>query len=179
MFKKEAPLYSAVLIIYLSAITVLRWQLQWQMLLFWLGGFFGLVLYNLDHLVYLLWQAPDGPTAVKFRQLIRERRLKEGVFLLSETCQERKNLVGHSVIFQGVLVVLTFFALSSSASLFGKGMVIGLFLYSLTNQGLLLAEGKDLSSWFWQLGFKPSAKTEAFYFLFLVLIFLFFSRILI
>ena len=83
------------------------------------------------------------------------------------------------MIFQLVLVVLAFFALSSSNSLFGKGMVIGLFLYSLINQGLALAREGNLDSWFWQVGIKPDKKGEAFYYLLLVLVLLYFSWMLI
>jgi hypothetical protein len=179
MFKKEAPIYSAILIIYLVIITILRWQLKFEMFLFWLGGFFGLLLYNLDHVVYLLWQSPEEPTALKFKQLISKRRFNQSLDLLSVTCQERKQLMAHSVIFQGALVVLTFFALSSTASLFGKGMAIGLFLYSLINQGLKLAREEGLGDWFWQLGIRLSSTGEAFYFLSLVVIFFFFSRMLV
>lgn len=179
MFKKEAPVYSAALIIYLAVITLLSWPLQWPMALFWLGGFLGLLLYNLDHLVYLLWQSPDEPTALEFKQLLKSRRFKGAANLLVRTCQERKRLVGHSVIFQAVLVALTFFTLSSTASYLGKGLVMGLFFYALINQGRHLARGGDLSSWFWQVNIKPTRKGEAIYFLALLFILAYFSWMLI
>jgi hypothetical protein len=179
MREKEIKIYSAVLIVYLVIISFLRWELNWRVLLLWLGGFVGLALYNLDHLAYLLWQAPEDSAAIEFRQLVSQRRFKEGLFLLIKTADQRKRLVGHSVIFQGVLVALTFFAVSSTASLLGKGLVMGLFLYSLINQALLLLAGHDLSSWFWQVQTRLSKTGEAFYFLILVIIFFYFSRFLI
>lgn len=179
MFRKQAPFYSATLLVYLGIITLLSWPIPWQLSFFWVGGFFGLLLYNLDHVAYLLWQAPEAATAVKFRQLSKERRFRETFTLLEETSQERKRLVGHSVIFQIVLVVLAFFAVSSTASYFGKGMVMGMFLYSLVNQGLLLLRGRDLTNWLWQVRIKPSRKGEAIYFLILVVLFVFFSLMII
>ena len=179
MFRKKARTYSAALLVYLVVITLLRWPLQWEMALFWLGSFFGLLLYNLDHVAYLLWQEPQEPTAIRFKELMVKRRFKEGLTLLDTTCSQRKRLVGHSVVFQAVLVILTYFAVSSTASFFGRGLAIGLFFYSLVHQGLLLAKGENLSSWFWQVDIKLTPKGEALYFLALLIILFYFSWMLV
>ncbi|MBN1263630.1 MAG: hypothetical protein JW991_04715 [Candidatus Pacebacteria bacterium] len=179
MFKKNAPVYSAFLIGYLCLITLLRWQFHWQLVFLWLGGFLGLLIYNLDHVTYLLWQNPEGETAVRFRQLTTQRRFKEAFALLTDTCGERKRLVGHSVVFQATLLAVSFFAVSSTNSLFGKGLVMAMLLYSLINQGMLLANGSSLANWFWQVRIKRSSKIEAFYYLGMVLFFLLFSWMLI
>lgn len=179
MFKKEAPIYSAVLLIYLVLITIIGWRIEWRTGFFWLGGFVGMLLYNLDHLVYLLWQNPETSTSAELQRLLKERRFKEALNLLSTTAGQREQLVGHSVIFFSVLIILTFFTLSSTYSLFGKGLVVGLYLYAVVNQGLLLIRSRDLSSWFWQVGLKPNYKGQAFYFLGLVLILIYFTRYLV
>ena len=179
MFREKVPVYSAVLICYLGLISLFRWPFGFEIVWWWFGGLFGLFLYNLDHVIYLLWQAPKEVTAIEFKKLLVERKIKNAFALLCQTNQERTRLVGHSVIFQLALVVVTFFAVSSTASLFGKGLVMGMFFYSLINQGQLLLKGKGLLSWFWQVGFKISAKAEAFYFLGLLVLLFFFSRYLI
>ncbi|HUW21853.1 MAG TPA: hypothetical protein VMW41_04270 [Candidatus Bathyarchaeia archaeon] len=179
MFRQKAPVYSAVLLIYLGLVTFLRWQFKIEIVFFWLGGFAGLLLYNLDQVVYLVWQDPNSLTTGKLKTLVNQRRFKESLDLLSDTCDERKHLVAHSVVFQIALVALTFFAISSTASLFGKGLVIGLFLYSLINQGLLLVQGKSMACWFWQLGIKLTRRAEACYFLSLVIILFLFTLLLI
>ncbi|MFC1790831.1 hypothetical protein ACFLZP_05125 [Patescibacteria group bacterium] len=179
MLKKDIPLYSAVLIIYLSIISLLYWQLSWAVVLLWLGASLGLVLYNLDHLAYLLWQVPGSQTALEFRRLLVKGDFKNGFSLLEKTCYQRDRLVGHSVVFQLVLMVLTLFTLSSTVSPFGKGLVMGLFLYSLINQGLLLLRGKSIDCWFWQLKMKLGQAGEAFYFIGVLFVFFFFSRLLI
>lgn len=179
MFNRRAPTYAAILIIYLVIITLLRWSWQWQWGLFWLGGFFGLLLYDFDHVVYLLWQAPEEPTSILFKQILRERRGKEAFRLLEQTAGQRTRLVAHSVIFQGCLLVLAFFTVSSTYSFFGQGMMMGLFLHSLIYQGRLLLADQGLASWFWQTGVRISTKAEAFYYLGLVVFFIFFSGYLI
>lgn len=177
--RREVRNYSAILIIYLVLLTLLRWRFEWQMVLFWLGAFLGLAIYNLDHLVYLFGQFPEDENTARLKQFLMGKDYKGGFNLLVETAPERKQLVGHSVIFQAVLVILTFFAVTSSASFFGRGLVMGMLLYSIVNQGLLITRGQGLGSWFWQTGIRLDQRGEAFYFLILGLVFLFLSRLLI
>jgi len=177
--KRKIEIYSAVLLVWLVAVTLIRWRFTWDLIPLWLGGFFGLAIYGLDHLIYFFWQEPEPSLVEKLRGLVVARRFKEILAFLVETAPNRTRLVGHSVIFQGVLVVLAFFALSSTASLFGKGMAMGLFLYSLINQGSLLLNKKSLKSWFWQVEIKLSDNGEVFFYLSLVLIFLLFSWMLV
>jgi hypothetical protein len=175
VFKKEIRVYAAVLLIYLVVVTLLHWPPVWQMAFFWLGGFFGLLLYNFDHVVYLLWQSPSEEAALKFKELLRQRSFGGMLRLLVETKGERRRLVGHSVIFQAVLVILAYFTLSSTVSFFGKGMVMGLFGYSLIHQGWLFVKGRRLSEWFWQLDLSLTPASEALYYLVLIVLFFLFS----
>ncbi len=179
MWRKKVTTYSSILLVYLVVITILRWQIAWRWLFFWLGGFMGLALFNLDHLVYLLWQVPDDPNTPVLKRLLKERKVMPILDFLSKTTPSRSRLVAHSIIFQLALVVLGFFALTSTAGIFGKGLMIGLFLYPLIAQGGALLRGEDIAGWFWQVGKVPERRHQAFYYLGMLAVFLIFSLLLI
>ena len=179
MWRKKIVSYSSILLVYLVVISFLRWQWSWRWAFFWLGGFVGLGLFNLDHLVYLLWQAPEDEHAPELKRRLKEKKIVPVLDFLSRTAGSRKKLVAHSVVFQVVLVVLGFFALTSTVGIFGKGMMMGLFLYPLLVQGERLLKGKRIDGWFWQVEQVPPFRDQALYYCGMLLVFLIFSWLLI
>lgn len=95
---------------------------------FYVGGLIGLFMPNLDHLLYVFVFRPMDLTSQRVRLLINEKRYKEALILLYDTKDERKDLIFHSTNFQLIFAVLTFWVISSSGSLFGKGLVLGFYL---------------------------------------------------
>lgn len=94
----------------------------------YLGGLIGLFLPNLDYLLYIFVFKPFELTSQRVSTLIKEKRYKEAITLLYDTRDERKNLIFHSTNFQLIFAVLTFWVISSSGNLFGRGLVLGFFL---------------------------------------------------
>lgn len=95
---------------------------------FYVGGLIGLFMPNLDHLLYVFVFKPLELTSQRAKLLISEKRYKEVITLLYDTKEERKDLIFHSTNFQLIFTVLTFWVISSSGNLFGRGLVLGFFL---------------------------------------------------
>lgn len=67
--------------------------------------------------------------------------------LLYETRSERRGLIFHTIFFQAVFLILTFWIMSSSASLFGKGLVLSFALHLSVDQLVDIVEMKSLGNW--------------------------------
>ncbi|MCJ7827870.1 hypothetical protein MUP65_01850 [Patescibacteria group bacterium] len=179
MWRKKATSISLVLLAYLTIISFLRFQWSWRWGLFWLGTFFGTAFFNFDHILYLIWQDPQDPNTAKLKELFATKKLGLILDFLSQTARSRPRLVAHSIVFQIALVVLGFFTLTSTAVLFGQGMVMGLLLYPLLLQAQSLMAGRSIKGWFWQVDWQLDRGQQAAYFLIMFLFFLFYSFLLI
>jgi hypothetical protein len=85
--------------------------------------------------------------------------------LLYGTSSERKELIFHTIFFQMIFFVLTFWMLSSSGSLFGKGMVLAFGLHLLIDQATDLSEVGNLDNWFKNLPVKLDLVQSKIYWL--------------
>lgn len=119
---------------------------------FWLGGVIGVLMPDLDHLIYVFFMGPQELTSQRVGFLWDRREYKRLIELLYETRSERKGLIFHTLFFQVIFLVLTFWIMSSSASLFGKGLVLSFALHLSIDQLVDLIEMKNLSNW---LNFLP------------------------
>jgi len=98
---------------------------------FWklyVGGLFGLVLSNVDHLLHVLVIYPQELTSLRVLELLKTKRYKELLALLYDTREERKGLIFHTLQFQMIYRILTFWVITSSGSLFVKGLVLSYFM---------------------------------------------------
>lgn len=114
---------------------------------FWVGGLIGNFLPDIDHLIYVLFMAPQELTSQRVGFLVRRREISRVITLLYETRSERKNLVFHTFIFQIIFFVFTFFILTSSVSLLVHGIVLAFCLHLLVDQLADLFDLKNLSNW--------------------------------
>ncbi len=94
----------------------------------YVGGLFGLLMPNLDHLLHIFVFKPQELTSQRVSQLVQNRNYKEAIMLLNDTKSERKDLIFHTVLFQIIFTVLTFWVVSSSGSLFARGLVLSYYL---------------------------------------------------
>ena len=117
---------------------------------FYVGGLFGLFMPNLDHVLHIFVFKPFELTSQRVKLLINEKRYKEGFILLYDTMGERKDLIFHSVNFQIIFTILTFWVISSSSSLFGRGLVFGFYL-SLVLFNLRKFLNKEVKEYFFIL----------------------------
>jgi len=175
----------AVLNFFLPAIvlslflSLIHWYLRLDLFLLWTGVFLGTLIWQTDHLFYIWLKAPHEYTSLRFIRYLQNRKFREAFQLLVETKDERPRTLFCSVLFQGFLFLVAFFVLTSSGSVLGKGLVLGLILQPFVLQGRQFLQKGEISSWFWQLKTKPARNLQALYFGLVVLVFLFFSLFLV
>ena len=114
---------------------------------FWLGGAVGVFMPDLDHLIYVFAIGPQELTSQRVSFLWGRREYRRLIELLYETRSERRGLIFHTLFFQAIFLILTFWLMSSSASLFGKGLVLSFALHLSVDQLVDITEMKSLTNW--------------------------------
>jgi hypothetical protein len=114
---------------------------------FWAGGLIGVFMPDLDHLIYVFFLGPQELTSQRVNFLWGKKEYKRLIELLYETRSERRGLIFHTIFFQIIFLILTFWLMSSSASLFGKGLVLSFALHLSLDQLADLIEMKNLTNW--------------------------------
>ncbi len=155
--KRELFVHFSYFLSFFIFVSIIKGYLNFSYYSFWLGGIIGTFLPDIDHLLYL-YLRPQELTAQRVGFLIDKREVKRVVTLLYETRGERKNLIFHTAFFQIIFVILTFWMLSSSGSLFGKGLVLAFSLHLLIDQIVDLTETGKFDNWLkyspWYLDLK-------------------------
>jgi hypothetical protein len=131
---------------------------------FWVGGVLGLILPDIDHLVYVFFMNPQDLTSQRVNFLLRKKEFGRTISLLYETRGERKNLVFHTFLFQAIFLVLTFLIISSSSSIFGIGLVLSFALHLWVDQLIDLVDLKNLGNWGNILPFELDYQKSKIYF---------------
>lgn len=130
---------------------------------FWLGGLIGTVLPDIDHIIYFYFVSPSDLSAKRFDFMAHKHQLKRMAELLYDTRSERSNLIFHTIFFQVIFLILTFWMLSSSGSLIGKGLVLAFALHLSIDQLIDLTGMGNLSNWMKYLPFKLDEDRERLY----------------
>lgn len=122
-------------------------------LLWWLlGAVIGFIFVFSDRFVYSFLMKPEEALGLRLKELFQGKRFDEGLILLLTERHEQKELIMRSFLFVMVWMVLAFLAVTSIASPFGRGFVLGIGIHL----------GFDLvydyfwnkirfDQWFWQI----------------------------
>jgi hypothetical protein len=144
-------------VLLLIILTVVKRWFNYSYALVWLGVLFGYYLPFIDHLFYAFILRPNLEVSRKIRNLttlktfISVKRMKELVNYVNETKDQREKLIIHTAYFQVAFLFLTFFILTSSGSLFGRGLVYGFSLKLLVEQVLQFVDKKEINKWFTEI----------------------------
>lgn len=114
---------------------------------FWVGGILGVILPDIDYLIYVFFMNPQDLTSQRVNFLLRKKEIGRTISLLYETREERKGLIFHTSLFQIIFLVLTFLIISSSTSIFGIGLVLSFSLHLMVDQLIDLVDTKNLNNW--------------------------------
>jgi hypothetical protein len=141
--KKEVINHFLYLLGYLILIVILNslYSLKYYPLI--LGALVGIFLPYIDHLLHVYFISPQELNSQRIKYMILQKQIKGALQLLYETAGERTNLAFHTLNFQLIFIVLTFWIISSSGSYFGKGLVLAFFL-SLFLQNLRKYLNKEI-----------------------------------
>lgn len=113
---------------------------------FWLGGIVGTILPDIDHIIYL-YLKPQELTTQRVNFLLDSREIKRVFILLYETRSERNSLIFHTVLFQLIFLVVTFWILTSSGSIFAQGIVLAFALHLVVDQIVDIQETGNFDNW--------------------------------
>jgi len=151
--RKELTTHFIFWLIYFVAIVLLKHYFSLSHILFVIGGLLGVILPDLDHLIYAYFVKPQDLTSQRIDYLVNKNEIKRTVELLYETREERRELIFHSIFFQGIFFILMFWVLSSSGSLLGRGLVLSFMLHLSVDQFIDLKNTNNLGSWLKNLPF--------------------------
>jgi len=120
---------------YFSFLTIVNSLYSFSYWPLYIGGIVGLFMSYTDHLLYVFVFYPQELTSQRVTLLLRGKQYKNALILLHDTWDERKNLIFHTNLFQIIFTILTFWVVSSSGSLFTRGLVLsyllGLVIFNL------------------------------------------------
>jgi len=145
--KKELIIHFAYWFSFFVFITVLKSRFNLDYWPFWVGGLLGMFLPDLDHVIYVLFMKPQELTSQRMNYLANKKELYRAVQLLYDTRGERKGLIFHTVFFQLLFVILLFWIMSSSGSLFGRGVALSFAIHLLVDQIVDIIELESFQNW--------------------------------
>lgn len=172
--KKEISIHLVSSVVFFLCLTLINQWFTPQYAFLWMGVLIGTFLPDIDHMLYVLYLRPYELTSQRAKQFLGRRELVKAFDLLAMTRSERKYLVFHSILFQLVFLLLTYWVLSSSNSFFGQGLVLAFSLHLVVDQYIDLMKLDSLTNWFQQVEFKISKEKSMFYVVgvFLLIVFL-------
>ncbi len=139
-------IYFAAYFVFLTLINSLYSLNFWPL---YIGGLVGVfIMPNLDHLLHIWVFQPQELTSQRVLALFKNKQYKDAMMLLYDTREERKDLIFHTMLFQIIFTVLTFWVISSSGSLFARGLVLG-YLLSLVIFNLKKYIAKTENNFIW------------------------------
>jgi hypothetical protein len=121
--------------------------------LWWiLGAIIGFLFVFTDRLINKFLMKPDEMLGLKLKEIIEQKKIKEGLLLLLNERYEQKELVMRSFLFLVVWVVLSFLTVTSVTSTLARGFVLGIgthLVFDLVYDYLWVKE--KFEQWFWQI----------------------------
>ncbi len=151
--RKELALHLLTTLILIIPIFIFRYLSLNNWPLF-AGALIGTVLPDIDHIIYVYYLRPYEVTSQRVISDVQRGNLKESWNLLSSTRNERVNLILHTVMFQVLFLILSFLVVSSSGSLFGRGLVLAFLLHLFVDEIVDLHANGNLLNWFKNIPFQ-------------------------
>jgi len=129
------------------------------------GGVIGWNLPILDYFVYIYFTHPEEEISKGLKNQLRSGTIFNSLRLIDKNRDSMPHLGFRSALFGAAWVILAFFAVTSSASYFGKGVVMAVGLYLLAEQWdwQLRNPAKLNSQLFWQVKRVVSQEEQKYY----------------
>lgn len=161
--RKEIITHFSFMVAFLSLITVYKGLFDIYYLSFWLGGILGTMLPDVDHLIYIYILKPSDLSSQRIASYINKRDTKNAVRVLYESRLERTSLIFHTAHFQLIFLILAFLVITSSGSVFGRGLVLSFSLHLLIDQFVDFMETGRIDNWFKQISVDLDANQKKWY----------------
>lgn len=176
--KRELFIHFSFWLFFFVIVAVVKQYFALNYWLFWLGGLLGVILPDIDHLIYVYFIKPTDLSSQRINYLVNKKELSRSVELMYETRSERRGLIFHTIFFQLIFFVLTFWILSSSGSYFGRGLVLSFILHLSVDQLIDLNDLKSLENWFTHLPFRFDFKQSKNYWIISTVVILLFGALM-
>lgn len=144
-------------------VSLVFWKNYGLEFLSWLaGGAVGWQLIRTDRLLWVYFSHPEEKMSLYIKNLIKKGNFKQAILDLEKYKDYQRHLSFRSALFQAVWVVLAFFAMTSTPSFFGKGLIMALGLHLLVDEWEdQLKNPQKLNSWlFWQIKRKITLQEQ-------------------
>lgn len=119
---------------------------------FWVGGVIGTLLPDVDYFVYAYLLRPYELNSQRVISYVKQKAIFRAYGFMLDTRYEATKLIIHTIYFQVIFLILTFWVLTSSGSAFGAGLTLSFSLHLLIDQITDISQKGDLSNWFRELG---------------------------
>lgn len=152
---------------YFGLLSLLRWQINWSVLMLWLGGVLGMFFFWADRLAHVYFTRPFEQLSLQVKGLFHERRIKEALLLLEQRKNEQRHLSVRSALFLALWIPLAFFVITSTGSVLAVGLVMAIGLSAIVDMQSDFKQLSKLKWWlFWQIK-RDFTDIEAKYFVFI------------
>lgn len=162
--KKEIFSFLLAVLIYAGLVTLLGGHFYFGFMLFWVGGIVGILLLYFDPLVSAYLTSTEAPFSQELKQMIGQKRFEEALKETFVQHQAQEQPLLHSALFQVALTLLAFYVVTSSGSLFGSGLVMGMVLHLVKEE---VGESKNPERLnrmlFWNIHREITAKEQKIY----------------
>lgn len=145
--RRELFIHFTFLVSFFIFISIFRGYFNLSFWPFWLGGIVGTLMPDLDHFLYVYLLRPQELTSQRVNYMLGKGEVFKTFDLLAETRYERTKLIFHTIFFQVIFFVLSFLVISSSGSIFGRGLVLAFLLHLSIDQIIDLRETGGFSNW--------------------------------
>lgn len=145
--RKELFIHFSFWFSFFVFITIARHYFDFLYWPIWLGGVVGMFLPDIDHILYVLLLRPEELTSQRFAFLLGKKETWRAIEILYETRSERRGLIFHTILFQLIFLVLTFWMVTSSGSIFGKGLALSFAMHLVVDEIVDLTETGNLDNW--------------------------------
>lgn len=150
-------------ILLLIVLTFGKKWFDYSFIFVWLGVIAGFYLPFIDYLFYAYILRPNNDISKNIRNIVSVRKAKELVIYVNGAKEQMEKLIIHTAYFQAVFSLLTFYVLTSSGGLFGRGLVYGFILKLFVGQILQFMQTKEINKWFTEMPFTMDKhKTVAY-----------------
>jgi hypothetical protein len=166
----QVVLFSLMLLLTGWRLITGRWLVGVGVLWWWLGGVLGFVFVFFDWLIQLAVMEPGRVFDVKLKNVFKKDNIKTGLASALEEREKKLRLVMKSALFLLVWLVMGFFVLSSVASPFGRGFMLGLGTHLMFDLAWdFFKTPEKLENWFWMIK-RDILKEEKKWFVIIVLL---------
>lgn len=166
--KKDLITHLIFTLAFLALASFIRHWLALPYYPLWIGGLVGMLLPDVDYLVYIYALKPEKEVSKEATALIEKKSLKsilQSWDFLAKTRSEHSDLIFHTAYFQAIFLLFTFLMMTSTGSLFGIGVVLAFTLHLLIDQATDLFEKGGINNWFSKMNVNLTLKQQKWYLL--------------